>query len=159
MMKKRERDNWLFSAELRDSIALEDNEKKLYTLTPLGTKVKRILFCGTVVSKQSDDKMTRLTVSDPFGVFYVSAFVGGFNPEEQKMLEPLEPEDKIMISGRINPFRTNEGNYLFTIRPEITSKIESTEIDYWSIMTSYITKKKIYAVKEALKMRNLISIR
>ncbi len=154
MMRKRERDNWIFSSELRDSIALEDEEKKLYALTPLGTKAKRVLFCGIVMSKQSDDKMTRVTVSDSLGLFYVSAFAGGFNPEEQKMLDSLETEDKIMLSGKINPFKTNEGSYIFSIRPEIVSKIETNEMDYWTIMTSYSTKKKIFAIREIMKIED-----
>ncbi|BAB60352.1 hypothetical protein [Thermoplasma volcanium GSS1] len=153
MMNKREQDYWIFSVELRESKVSEENGKSI-VITPLGLSAKRILIAGTVSSKQSDDRMARISLADPIGSFYVTAFSGGFNPEEKAMVDSLEVDDKAMVMGKINPYRTSEGVYLFSIRPELVSKTGEDALRLWTLKAYYFAKRRIYAIREAQKLQD-----
>ncbi|MCL4311822.1 MAG: hypothetical protein M1462_05280, partial [Candidatus Thermoplasmatota archaeon] len=71
---KRENSYWIFSRELKDSNKLEGEEKRPYVITPLGTRLKRILITGVITYKSSDDRMVKMTIADYIGSFYLTAF-------------------------------------------------------------------------------------
>ncbi|CAC11532.1 hypothetical protein [Thermoplasma acidophilum] len=154
MMHKRDQDYWIFSAELRDAKVKDDQSSKPQIVTPLGISIKRILCTGTVTSKQGDDRMTRITVADPVGNFYVIGFSNGFNPEEKAMLDKVSVDDRIMVIGKISSYRNTEGNYLFSIRPELVSKIDDEAMKFWSLKAYYFAKRRYYAIREAQKSEN-----
>ena len=71
MARKRESSKWVFSKELKDTTFVEEmpeNERgKPFVVTPLGTRIKRILIAGIVTAKNSEENLTKLTVADNLG--------------------------------------------------------------------------------------------
>ena len=153
--KKREPAKWIFAKELKDCMMIEekdpDEKGKPYVITPLGTRAKRILITGTVTSKNSEENLTKVAVSDATGTFYVNAFANDFNIEQKNDLDGLETETLVTIMGRINPFRTDDGVYYFNINPEFVARADSTAVDFWNLRTAYVAKRKLYAIREAMK--------
>ena len=146
---------WIFSKELKDTTFIEEKSEeergKPYIVTPLGTRAKRVLISGTVTSRNSEENLTKVTVSDDVGSFYVSAFANDFNIEQKAMLDSLETNDIVTIMGRINPFMTEDGVFYFNINPELVIKSDETARSFWSIRAAHIAKRKMYAIREANK--------
>ncbi|MCL5793468.1 MAG: OB-fold nucleic acid binding domain-containing protein [Candidatus Thermoplasmatota archaeon] len=152
MARKREFTNWIFGRELRDSRELEerpDEERaKPYVITPLGTRVRRVLFCGLVSQKNADESMTRVTVTDGTGNFYISAFNSDFGMQAKAMVDALEINDQVLVMGRVSTYQ-NEGKTYFNVNPEIAIKVDSVSMDYWRMKTLHIARRKIYAIRMA----------
>ena len=155
MMQKREPSKWIFSRELKDCKIIEELEAeergKPYVVTPLGTRVKRVMLTGTVTQKFPDENLTKITVSDSVGSFYVSAFQSEFRQEQKDEIDALEINDTVFIMGRINPFKTAEGAMYFNINPEFTGKTNPETVEFWNLKTKYIARRKLYAISEAMK--------
>lgn len=156
--KKREPARWIFAKELKDCVVIEDKDPdekgKPYVITPLGTRAKRILLTGTVTSKNSEENLTKVAVSDTTGTFYINAFANDFNIEQKNALDGLETDVLVTIMGRINPFRTDEGVYYFNINPEFVSLSDSTAAEFWNLRTAYVARRKLYAIREAAKIES-----
>ncbi|MCL5665440.1 MAG: hypothetical protein M1315_01205 [Candidatus Thermoplasmatota archaeon] len=154
MQRKRETARWIFSKELKDTTVVEETkegEGRPYIITPLGTRIKRILLCGSVTSRNVEENMTRLTVADPTGSFYLSIFQSEYTPEVKASADTLENNSMVLVYGRINPFKTNEGALYFSVNPEMIIRADSGALNYWSIRTAHLTRRKIYAIREAKK--------
>lgn len=153
--KKREPAKWIFAKELKDCTVIEEKDPeekgKPYVITPLGTRVKRVLLTGTVTSKNTEENLTKVAISDATGTFYVNAFANDFNIEQKSALDSLETDTTVTIMGRINPFRTDEGVYYFNINPEVVSRSDSIAADFWNMRAAYVAKRKLYAIREATK--------
>lgn len=153
--KRREPAKWIFAKELKDCAVIEDKDPdekgKPYVVTPLGTRVKRVLITGTVTSKSSEENLTKVAVSDATGTFYVNAFANDFNIEVKSALDGLETDSLVTIMGRINPFRTEDGVYYFNINPEFVTLSDMTSAHFWNLRASYVAKRKLYAIREAMK--------
>lgn len=156
--RKREPAKWIFAKELKDSVQLEekdpDEKGKPYVITPLGTRSKRVLIAGTVTSKNSEENLTKVAIADATGTFYVNAFANDFNIEQKQSLDSLEPDNTVTIMGRINPFRTDDGVFYFNINPELVVKSDSISSDFWNMRTAYVSIRKLFAIREALKSDN-----
>ncbi|ARD84368.1 hypothetical protein [Ferroplasma acidiphilum] len=148
---KRENSYWLFSRELKDSTKLEGEEKRPYVITPLGTKVKRILFAGAITYKNSDDRMVKVTVADYIGSFYLTAFKTGFSSEMAEELDKFNVNDIVMVMGKVSSFKTDDGIFYFSVNPELIKSIGETERYFWGVRASYVAKRKILAITEAIK--------
>lgn len=157
MPRKREFAYWIIARELRDSVVLEDNPEeersKPYVITPLGSKIRRVLIAGKVTQKNPDENMTRMTVSDSSGNFYLSAFQNDFGSEGKIMLDELEINDVVMVMGRVNSFQ-NEGKIYFNVNPELAVKIDDIALKYWNTRSSHVARRKIYAIKAAGRNEN-----
>lgn len=153
--KKREPAKWIFAKELRDCNIIEEKDPeekgKPYVVTPLGTRVKRVLLTGTVTSKNSEESLTKVAVADRSGTFYVNAFANDFNIEQKAALDGLETDSTVTVMGRINPFRTDDGVYYFNINPELVTVSDSIAADFWNLRAAYVAKRKLYAIREASK--------
>ncbi len=150
---KRENSYWIFSRELKDSNILEGEEKP-YVITPLGTKVKRILITGKITHKSSDEKMVKITVMDYIGSFYLTGFKTGFSSEISEEMDKFDVNDTVVIMGKINSFKNDGGIFYFSINPEMIKKISELERFFWGIRTAYVSKRKIYAITEVHKDEN-----
>ncbi len=152
--RKREFAYWVYAREIRDSTVLEENHEeeraKPYVITPLGSKIRRVLITGRVTQKNSEENMTRMTLADSTGNFYLTAFSNDFGNQGKIMLDSLEPNDTVMVMGRLTSFQ-NEGKIYFNINPEIAVKIEETALKYWNLRASHIARRKVYAIRAALK--------
>lgn len=152
MPRKREFAYWIIARELRDSVVLEDNPEeersKPYVITPLGSRVRRVLIAGKVTQKNSEENMTRMTVSDSSGNFYLSAFQNDFGSEGKIALDELELNDTVMVMGRVNSFQ-NEGKMYFNVNPEIATKIDDVALKYWNTRSNHVARRKIFAIRAA----------
>lgn len=157
--KKREPAKWILSKELKDTRVLEetnqDEQTKPYIVTPLGTRVRRVILTGVVTSKNVEDSLTKATVADNAGAFYISAFSSGFNSEAKYILDSTEQDSAVMIMGRVNPFKTEEGVFYFNINPEIVVATDAAGLEMWKSRAVWIAMRKIYAIREALKAEDL----
>lgn len=153
--KKREPAKWVLSKELKDTRVIEDQnpeeQTKPYIVTPLGTRIRRILITGMITSKSVEDNLTKATVADNAGAFYVSAFSSGFNAEAKFALDSIDQDSAVMIMGRVNPYKTEEGVFYFNINPEIVARVDPAGLEMWKSRAVLIAKRKIYAIKEAQK--------
>ncbi len=154
IVQKRERSYWIFSRELKDSNVLEGEEKRPYIITPLGTKIKRILIAGKITYKNDDEKLIKLTVADYIGSFYITAFKTGFSSEMAEVANKFGVNDTVAIMGKISSFKTDDGIFYFSINPEMINKISEKERFFWGIRTLYISRRKLYAIREAKKDEN-----
>lgn len=144
----------LFAAELR-STAIEvpkkgdQYESQLY-LTQTGLKASRVMVVGTATEIDdigSDSSFYRMRVSDPTGVFFVTA--GQYQPEAAKMMQELT--DKlpafVAVVGKISLFTTNEGAVLTSIRAEQIAVVDETVRDTWLLDTAKATLDRLAALK------------
>jgi len=144
----------LFAAELR-STAIEvpkkgdQYESQLY-LTQTGLKASRVMVVGTATEIEdigSDSSFYRMRVSDPTGVFFVTA--GQYQPEAAKMMQELA--DKlpafVAVVGKISLFTTNEGAVLTSIRAEQIAVVDETVRDTWLLETAKATLDRLSALK------------
>lgn len=154
MPRKREFAYWVYAREIRDSTVLEENHEeersKPYIITPLGSRIRRVLITGRVTQKNSEENMTRMTVADSSGNFYLTAFSNDFGNQGKIMLDSLEPNDTVMVMGRLTSFQ-NEDKIYFNINPEIAVKIDEIGIKYWNLRASHLARRKIYAIRAAGK--------
>jgi RPA family protein len=148
---KRENSYWIFSRELKDSNKLEGEEKRPYVITPLGTKIKRILITGIITYKNSDDRLVKMTVADYIGSFYLTSFKTGFSSEIAEEMDKYNVNDIVMVMGKVSSFKTDDGIFYFSINPELIKTIPETERYFWGIRTLYVTKRKLLAITEAMK--------
>lgn len=154
MPRRREFAYWVYAREIRDSTVLEENHEeersKPYVVTPLGSRIRRVLVTGRVSQKNVEENMTRMTVTDSSGNYYLSAFSNDFGSQGKIMLDGLELNDTIMVMGRLSSFQ-NEDKMYFNINPEIAVKIDDTALKYWNLRASHVARRKIYAIKAAMK--------
>jgi RPA family protein len=151
---KRETSYWIFSRELKDSNRLEGEEKRPYVITPLGTKLKRVLLAGVITYKSSDDRMVKVTIADYLGSFYITGFKTGFSSEMAEELDKYNVNDTVVVMGKVSSFKTDDGIFYFSINPELIKTISDTERYFWGIRTSYVTRRKLLGITEALKDEN-----
>ncbi|MEM0139519.1 MAG: hypothetical protein QXZ44_02775 [Ferroplasma sp.] len=148
---KRENSYWVFSRELKDSVKLDGDEKRPYIITPLGTRLKRILITGTITFKNSDERLIKMTVADYIGSFYITAFKTGFSSEIAEEVDKFNVNDTVMIMGKVNSFKTEDGIFYFSLNPELIRKISDIERYFWGERTTYVAKRKLMCITEAKK--------
>ncbi len=154
MPQKREQSMWIFAIELRDSTVLEKNDEwtnsKPVVITPLGTRLRRILVNGIVTQKSTKDNMGKITISDGTGNFYVSAFDNDFNRPGKQELDEFQINDPVLVMGRVGSFSANDRIY-FNINPEMIIKSDTVTQEFWNSRARYVAMRKIYAIREASK--------
>jgi len=149
--QKREKANWIFSRELKDSNVLEGEDKRPYVITPLGTRVKRVLITGRITFKNSDEKMVKITLADYIGSFYITAFKSGFNSDMAEEVDKYNVNDTVVIMGKVSAFKTEDNVFYLSINPEMIKPISEIERYFWGERSFYIARRKIYAIREINK--------
>lgn len=151
--RKREPARWIFSSELRDCNSTvsegEGDFRKEFFLTPGGSMGRRVLFCGKLNAKTEDGDMTKMTVADPTGAFYVTFFSKDFNQHVKEEISGVQAGDEVLIMGRTSYFRTDEGKMYVNINPETVRKVSSESVDYWTQRTAFLLRRRILAIREA----------
>jgi RPA family protein len=154
---KRENAWRVFAAEFNDSTYAFQNEDKSvpnYVLTPLGAKINRLYFIGVVTEVENigsgAEPMYRARVSDPTGVFYLSA--GRFQPEAASALAALDPPEIIAVVGKARTYTPDEGGMYVSVRPEVVWKVPQELREYWLLETCKHTKTRLEAMNELYKM-------
>lgn len=156
MQRKREFSRWIVSRELKDTTVVEElpeNERgKPYIITPLGSRVKRILIAGVVTSKNVEDNLTKMTVADGAGSFYISTFRNEYQPGIKDKADSIETGSSIVVMGRISTFKTDDGVLYLNINPEMINPASQVGLAYWNSRTALVARRKILAAKEAKKL-------
>jgi RPA family protein len=154
---KRENAWRVFAAEYNDSTYAFQNEDKSipnYVLSPLGAKINRLYFIGVVTEVENTgseaEPMYRARVSDPTGVFYLSA--GRFQPEAASALAALDPPEIIAVVGKARTYTPDEGRMYVSVRPEVVWKVPQDLREYWLLETCKQTKTRLEAMNELYKM-------
>lgn len=145
----------LFAAELKATAievpkkGADQYESQLY-LTQIGLKAARVMVVGTATEIDdigSDSSFYRMRVSDPTGVFFVTA--GQYQPEAAKMMQELT--DKlpafVAVVGKISLFTTNENAVLTSIRAEQIAVVDENVRNTWLLDTAKATLDRLSALK------------
>ncbi len=136
--------------EFRD----EGEMSPLYVITPLGAMINRLLVVGVLTDTENigteDAPMWRGRVSDPSGVFYISA--GQYQPEATIALSKIEPPAFIAVVGKARTYSPEEGTLYVSIRVESIKEVDESIRDYWVLEACKQTLRRIDAISDAMDM-------
>ncbi len=153
--RRREPSRWIFSRELKESTFLEESQDERirpYIITPLGTRVKRVLFNGNITSMNVEEDATKAVISDPVGSFYVNVFNRDFSSAQKIVLDTHAVGDLVTVVGRVSSFRTDQGTLYFNVLPEYIFPTDENARSYWTLMAQSSAERKLVAIREAGKM-------
>lgn len=154
MSRKREFSYWISARELRETKVQDETEeegrKRVYIITPLGTRARRIVFCGVLTQKNQEDNMTRATINDGSSNFYVSAFANEYGMDVKNSLDSIEPGSEVFVMGRVNTYSNNDRLYV-NINPETVSPTDAETRKFWAAKVRYLARRKMLAVTQARK--------
>lgn len=147
----------IFAVEINSS-TLEHQEAgdkaPLYLISPLGARVNRVLIAGVITDIENTgtetEPMWRARMSDPTGVFYISA--GQYQPEASHVLATIKPPEFAAIVGKVRTYKPEAGVMYISVRPEVVKVIDSQKRDSWVLDTCHHMGKRINAMKEAMEM-------
>ncbi|MDS0257397.1 hypothetical protein ApAK_06930 [Thermoplasmatales archaeon AK] len=150
MPRRREFAHWVFSRELRDSRVLEEKDPeekgKPYVISPLGTRIRRVIFSGTLTQKSDEGTMIKATVTDNTSNFYLSVFSNEFNQAVHADIESIETGSTVIVMGRVNPFKTEEKLYI-NINPEMIARTDDATNQLWKMRARHIALRKTIGIK------------
>lgn len=125
-----------------------------YIVTPLGARINRLFVVGVVTDVENigseEEPMWRARLSDPTGVFYLSA--GRYQPDASATLSKLKPPAFAAVIGKVRTYKPEEGTLYLSIRPEIVKIVDQKIRDYWVVETCKGLQRRLEAMQEALKM-------
>lgn len=155
----------VFAGEFNDStleIKGEGEMSPSYIVTPLGAKINRLFVIGVLTDVENisdENNMVRAHISDPTGVFTI--YSGEYQQKATDALSNIEVPAFVAIVGKTNAYIPEDGNMLVSIRPEKVIEVNSMTRDQWILETCRITKNRIEAFFEAMKMseRNINDLR
>ena len=140
----------VFAAELREAtktIKDESDEKSpTYLLLPTGERCNRILISGAITDKVKggDQNVTyRAKVSDPTGMFYISA--SSYQPEAMLQMAKIDTEmpSFVTVVGKPNAYTTPDGRVLVSVRAESIQVVDRETRDMWAADTAKATLKRV----------------
>ena len=153
--KKREPARWIISREMRECTETvmegEGEAQKEYFISPLGTKGRRILFCGKITSKTEEGEMTKLVISDSTGAFYVTFFSKDFNQAVKEQIDLVNMDDTVLVLGKTSYYRTDEGRMYININPESIRTVDEDSVQYWMSRSAFLLRRRILGIKELKK--------
>ncbi|UCG67952.1 MAG: hypothetical protein JSV09_08890 [Thermoplasmata archaeon] len=149
----------IFANEYNSSIHVESGvgeRAPSYVVTPLGAKVNRLFVVGVVTDVENigteSEPMWRARLSDPTGVFYISA--GQYQPEAAQVLSKIKPPKFVAVIGKSRTYSPEEGVIYVSIRPETIKEVDSDLRDYWVLDACRNLKRRLDIVSEAIRMEN-----
>jgi hypothetical protein len=149
----------VFAGEYNEStceVAGEGDRAPSYIITPLGASVNRIFVVGVITEVDNigtdSEPMWRARLSDPTGVFYLSA--GQYQPEAAQVLSRLEPPAIVAVVGKSRVYSPEAGATFVSIRPELIKEVGEDIRNYWIVDTCKAMKTRLDAVSEALRMES-----
>ncbi|HJJ30842.1 MAG TPA: nucleic acid-binding protein [Methanocorpusculum sp.] len=140
----------VFAAELREAtktIKDESDEKSpTYLLLPTGERCNRILISGAITDKVKggDQNVTyRAKISDPTGMFYISA--SSYQPEAMLQMAKIDTEmpSFVTVVGKPNAYTTPDGRVLVSVRAESIQVVDRETRDMWAADTAKATLKRV----------------
>jgi RPA family protein len=150
----------IFAGELNDSVhevSSGEERSPSYILTPLGAKVNRVFIVGTLTDLENIGTETepfwKARVSDPSGVFYISA--GQYQPEATQMFSKIKNvPTTVAVIGKVKSYTPEDGANVkyISIRPENIKEVDLDARDCWLLEACKSTKERIDAIEEVQKM-------
>ncbi len=145
----------LFAAELKaTTIEVQKKggdqyESQLY-LTQIGLKASRVMIVGTATEIEdigTDGSFYRMRVSDPTGVFFVTA--GQYQPEAASFMQGLigKLPAFITVIGKASLYTPKEGTVLTSIRAEKVVLADENIRNTWLVETAKATLDRLAALK------------
>jgi RPA family protein len=149
----------IFAGEFNAStleIKGEGDRAPSYVVTPLGAMTNRIFVVGVLTDSENigteDEPLWRGRISDPSGIFYVSA--GQYQPEAAMAISKIDPPAFVAVVGKARTYSPEEGTLYVSIRPESIRVVDEAIRDYWVLDTCRQTLKRIDALADALDMES-----
>jgi RPA family protein len=145
----------LFAAELKaTTIEVQKKggdqyESQLY-LTQTGLKASRVMIVGTATEIEdigTDGSFYRMRVSDPTGVFFVTA--GQYQPEAASFIQGLigKLPAFVTVVGKASLYTPKEGTVLTSIRAEKVVLADENIRNTWLVETAKATLDRLAALK------------
>ena len=145
----------LFAAELRaTTIEVQKKggdqyESQLY-LTQTGLKASRVMIVGTATEIEdigTDGSFYRMRVSDPTGVFFVTA--GQYQPEAAQVIQALigKLPAFVTVVGKASLYTPKEGTVLTSIRAEKVVLADENIRNTWLVETARATLDRLAVLK------------
>lgn len=145
----------LFAAELRaTTIEVQKKggdqyESQLY-LTQTGLKASRVMIVGTATEIEdigTDGSFYRMRVSDPTGVFFVTA--GQYQPEAAQVMQALigKLPAFVTVVGKASLYTPKEGTVLTSIRAEKVVLADENIRNTWLVETAKATLDRLATLK------------
>jgi RPA family protein len=150
----------VFAGELNSS-SLEkkgDDEKSpAYLITPLGTRVNRVLVAGVLLDKQNigtdEEPLWRARLEDVSGSYYVN--VGRYQPDAAASLAAIEVPSFVALIAKVRTFKPDETRTLVSLRPEKIVKIDAATRHRLVLETAKLTWKRLNSMKTILSLPEL----
>jgi len=143
----------MFAKELRDAdIAYREDDEQYapqYVLTPTGAKANRVLISGVLTEVENIGTGTeyyKARISDPTGVFTV--YAGQYQAEAADFLSKAKTPSFVTVVGKITSFKADDGNLIFSIRPEYVQQTDQESRNYWILETAQKTHDRIKAAED-----------
>lgn len=145
----------LFSGELNGS-SLEtkgiEEMAPTYLITPLGTKVNRILIAGVLTEKENigsdDEPMWKARIQDVNGSYYLN--VGRYQPEAAATMADLDTPSFIAVIGKLKTYSPEPGKTYVSIRPERITEIDEYTRNLWILEAAKCMWDRLNLMKKAL---------
>jgi len=132
----------------------EGERSPSYVITPLGAMVNRLFVVGVMTDSENigteDEPLWRARISDPSGVFYISA--GQYQPEAALAISKIVPPAFVAVVGKSRTYSPEEGTVYVSIRPESVNVVTEDIRDYWVLETARSTLRRIEVMRDALEM-------
>lgn len=146
----------VFASEYNDAtMELKGDGEKTpsYVVTPLGAKVNRVFIVGVLTDVENVSEggdLVRAHVSDPTGVF--TLYSGQYQQEATSALSAIDVPAFVAVVGKARTYIPEEGSLYVSVRPERIIEVDANTRDQWILETCELTKDRIEAMMEAIKM-------
>jgi len=146
----------VFAGELNLSSLEKKGDAEMspsYLITPLGTRINRVLIVGVLLDKQNigtaEEPLWRARVEDVSGSYFVN--VGRYQPEAAASMAALEAPSFVAVIGKIRTYRPDERT-LVSIRPERIIGINAAIRQRLVLETAQYTWKRLNNMKTVLSL-------
>lgn len=140
----------------RHVIKKDEEMSPSYVVSPLGSLANRVFIAGVVTEIQNagsdNDPFWRVRVTDPTGVFYLSA--GQYQPEAAKTIAKLKIPSFVCVLGKTRTYSPEGGSFYVSILPETVVEIGREIRDIWILDTVKKTRERMNCMAEALAHDN-----
>jgi hypothetical protein len=147
----------VFAGELNSSSLEKKGEEEkspTYLVSPLGTKLNRILIAGVLLEKQNtgsdEEPLWRARIEDVSGSYFIN--VGRYQPEAAAAMASLETPSFVAVIGKIRTYRPDETRLLVSVRPERIIKIDAATRQRIVLETAQCTWERLNKMKKVLSM-------
>ena len=154
-MNARETAIRVFSNELNGTSLETKGDEEMsptYIITPLGTRINRILIAGVLTEKENvgsdDEPMWKARIQDVNGSFFLN--VGRYQPEAAAVMADLDTPSFIAVIGKVKTYSPEPGKTYVTIRPERICEIDEYTRNVWILESAKCMWDRLNMVKKAL---------